>query len=495
MRMPIFFRQFSVKIASLFLVLLLLMGAAQAFFTMQITDSRQIEIDQIVNWNLATDMADEIAPMLKDFGVEAGIESAIHYMMVLNPTIEVYVLDSKGKILAFFVEPGGKLARTSVSLDPILAFINGNEKAPLYGDDPRHAERQKHFSAAKISIAEDRTGYLYIVLQSTIYDMAADMLQEQILSRALGRALLLSLVFVGLMGLVLFSLLTRRLQRVVRSVKAFESGDMGSRISIRAHDEISQLAAAFNGMAETISANLDALKQNDLLRRELVANVSHDLRNPLTSIQGFVETLLMKQDSFDASEVKHYLEVILNEVTRLNTLVHELFELSKLEARQSEPELEVFSLTELIQDIGVSYAAMAKQRGTELITSLPQKLHFVYADVHMIERVLSNLIDNAIKFAATDNGRVEIDAKESGGGLQVRVTDNGRGIPEDEINHIFDRFYTSSRKHPSGTGGSGLGLSIAGKILELHKSSLSVESTPGRGSAFYFSLPVVHPAG
>ena len=489
----IFFRQFTVKIAILFLLLLILMGIAQAFFTMRITDSRQIEIDQIVNWDLAADMADEIAPMLSDFGKGEGIESVIHYMMVLNPTIEVYVLDGEGNIIAYFIEPGGELAMTSVSLAPILEFIGNRGNAPIYGDDPRSSGRQKHFSAAQITFAENRPGYLYIVLQSTIYDMAADMLQEQILSRALARALVLSLIFVGVMGLMLFYLLTRRLQQVIRSVRAFEQGDLTTRISMRSRDEISELGNAFNGMADTISANLEALKQNDQLRRELVANVSHDLRNPLTSIQGFVETLLMKQDTFDETEINHYLEVILNEVTRLNTLVHELFELSKLEAKQSEPVLEDFSLTELIQDISVSYAEMAKRRGIELITTLPQKLFFVHADVHMIERVMSNLIDNALKFTSPEHGTVEIKVEETGGNTRIHVSDNGPGIPEDEIEHIFDRFYTGDRTRPRKAGGTGLGLSIAEKILELHNTSLLVKSEPGKGSTFTFDLPLVNP--
>ncbi|MAG13940.1 MAG: two-component sensor histidine kinase [Spirochaetales bacterium] len=486
-----FFRQFTVKIALLFLLLLLLMGIALAFFTMRITDSRQIEIDQIVNWNLATDMAGEIAPMLEEYSSPADIEPAIHYMMVLNPAIEVYVLDREGNILAYFVEPGDALARTQVSLDPILDFINNRRKPPLFGDDPRNIERQKHFSAAEISFSQNRKGYLYIVLQSTIYDMAADMLQERILSRALARALLLSLVFVGLMGLVLFSLLTRRLKQLIRSVKAFEDGDLSRRTSFRSRDEIGKLAAAFNGMAETISANLEALKQNDQLRRELVANVSHDLRNPLTSIQGFVETLLIKQDTLEGAEVKRYLEIILNEVTRLNKLVHELFELSKLEAKENTPAPEVFSLTELIQDIKVSCDAIAGKRGVELNASLPQTLFLVHADVHMIERVLSNLIDNAIKFAAPEHGRVLIGAEEQNGHIRVRVTDNGAGIPENEITHIFDRFYTSDKTRSRRVAGSGLGLSIAAKILELHDAELSVESVAGKGSTFSFSLPLV----
>ena len=484
-------RRFAVRIALLFLVLLFLMGIAQAYLTIRMTNSRRIEIDQIVNWNLARDMASEIAPVSIETGNIIGVESAIHYMMVLNPAIEVYVLDSAGNILAYFVEPGRELEMSSVRMEPILDFMNEKRTLPLYGDDPRNPDRKKHFSAADIEFSDGSTGYLYIVLQSTIYDMAEDMLQEKILSRAITQALAMSLVIFGVLGLVLFSLLTKRLQGVVRSVREFERGDMSRRIDVQSRDEIGELAAAFNAMADTIGEQLEKLKRNDELRRELVANVSHDLRNPLTSIHGFVETLLLKKSELNSDEVGRYLEIILGESNRVNTLVHELFEHSKLEAREIEPSPESLSLMELIHDVCGTYAALAEKREVTLTRELPEKLLVVRADVHMVERVLSNLIDNALKFVAPKTGEVIIRASETAGAIRVEVADNGPGIPADDIGRIFDRFYTKDRNRQEGRpGGSGLGLAIARRMLELHDSALVVESAVGKGSTFSFELPI-----
>jgi two-component system OmpR family sensor kinase len=182
--------------------------------------------------------------------------------------------------------------------------------------------------------------------------------------------------------------------------------------------------------------------------------------------------------------------VVLSDATKLNEMVHELFELSKYEARQMEPRLERFSLTELIQDVAVKYQAGAEQRQVSLSAILPEKLEFVLADINMIERVLSNLIENALAHTPA-GGQVTAELQERDGRARVRVIDSGIGIDQRDIPFIFDRFFSSGHREGSGSGrGSGLGLAIAQKIAELHDSRIRVESEPGRGSVFFFELPL-----
>ncbi len=482
-----FFNRFSVKVSTLFLVLLLVMGSVQVLVTIRITERRQVEIDQLVNWDLAKDMVAEIEPVL---ATDGAIGEVIHYMMVLNPAIEIYLLDSHGTILAFFAEPGKQVSAERVDLEPIRRFIGGSVKAPIYGDDPRSAGASKHFSAAPISLPDGSGGYLYIVLRSTLYDQAAGSLREKYLASALVRALVLSAVAVGIVGLVLFTLLTRRLQLVARSVREFEQGKYDTRLKASAKDEIGELARAYNRMADTIAANMEKLRQTDSLRRELIANVSHDLRSPLTSIQGYVETLLMKQYSLSSEQIREYLQIVLSDATKLNKMVHELFELSKYEARQMEPRLERFSLTELIQDVAMKYRTSAEQREVSLVSFLPEKLYFVLADINMIERVLSNLIENALAHTP-EGGQVTVELTDVDGQAQVRVIDSGTGIDKRDLPFIFDRFFSSGGREEAGSRrGSGLGLAIAQKIAGLHGSLIRVESEPGRGSVFYFRLPL-----
>jgi signal transduction histidine kinase len=303
------------------------------------------------------------------------------------------------------------------------------------------------------------------------------------------RALVLSGISVAIVGWILFALLTRRLQLVARSVRAFERGQYNRRLDASAKDEIGELARAFNNMADTITANLEKLRATDNLRRELIANVSHDLRSPLTSIQGYVETLLMKQDSLNKKQSREYLKIILSDATMLNQMVHELFELSKYEARQIEPSLERFSLSELIQDVVLKYKPRAENQQVTLQTELPEKLFFVQGDINMIERVLSNLIENALAHTPS-RGQVNAQLEDREGRALVRVTDSGKGISKNDIPFIFDRFFTSGRESSSPGRGSGLGLAIAQKIMELHGSRIYVESEPGRGSTFLFTLPL-----
>jgi signal transduction histidine kinase len=486
--MVTFFSRFSVKVSTLFLLLLLLMGFAQVLITISITERRQVEIDQLLNWNLARDMVAEIEPVLGADGL-GEIGEVIHYMMVLNPAIEIYLVDSQGKILAFFAEPGKRVVVNRVDLAPIRRFLDGSANAPVYGDDPRTMGGSKPFSAASITLPDGSGGYLYVVLRSSLYDQAAGSLKEKYLVSALVRALVLSAVAVGIVGLILFTLLTRRLQRVARSVREFERGNYGTRLKVSARDEVGELARAYNRMADTIAANLEKLRQTDSLRRELIANVSHDLRSPLTSIQGYVETLLMKQDSLSAGQIREYLQVVLSDATKLNEMVHELFEFSKYEARQIEPRLERFSLTELVQDVVVKYKARAEQRQVSLSAVLPEKLDFVLADINMIERILSNLIENALAYTPA-GGRVRAELQETDGRALVRIIDSGTGIDQKDIPFIFDRFFSSGREGVSSRRGTGLGLAIAQKIAGLHGSRIQVRSEPGRGSVFFFELPL-----
>jgi signal transduction histidine kinase len=317
-------------------------------------------------------------------------------------------------------------------------------------------------------------------------------LRDKYFTTALMRGLLLALIFVGIIGLALFAFLTKRLKSVSRTVEEFENGRFDRRIPVSTKDEIGNLARTFNHMADTIAANMDSLKQTDRLRRELIANVSHDLRSPFASMQGYIETILMKQKALKSEELRKYLEIILNDAKMLNKLVEELFELSKLDAQQIKPRPETFSLTELLQDVILKFRSSAEKFRIHLTADLPKKPCFVRADIGMIERVLSNLIENALNFTPTD-GTIRLELQSRNGSIQVRVIDTGRGIPPEDIPHIFDRFYTGDRSRSRSKGGSGLGLAISQKIMELHDSVIAVDSAPDRGSNFNFELRAAAP--
>ncbi len=242
-------------------------------------------------------------------------------------------------------------------------------------------------------------------------------------------------------------------------------------------------------MADTIVKNLEEIKTMDSLRRELVANVSHDLRTPLSTIHGYIETLMIKAESLTNEEREQYLKTVLTSTDRLRTLVEELFELSKLEAKQTKPNPEPFSISELVQDIGQKYLIIAEKKGITFQCVFPKDLPMIVADIALIDRVIQNLVDNAIKFTPA-GGVVRIELHRLTNAVDVKISDTGAGILPEDIPHIFDRYNKGSQKNIFQNDGAGLGLAIVKKILEVHQLTIDVNSKVNEGTAFSFKLPV-----
>jgi len=482
-----FFKSFYGKISAVFLVLLLLLATIQIFISMTSLLSFMNESEQELNRNLAQDLVNQFSPFLKDSLDTDGIEHAIHELMVMNPRVEIYVLNDAGKILAFFAAPKKKVKLDHVALPPIRKFLTNFDNLPILGDDPRHLDREKPFSAAPLKIGPDADGYLYVVLGSEEYDTVAKMIQGSYIIRTTVVSLGVTFVFTCFIGLILFALLTNRLHGMTEIVKRFERGEFKDRIRTRSNDEIGQLAGAFNRMADTIVANMSELKKTDRLRRELIANVSHDLRSPLASIQGYLETVLMKDAALNEEERKKYLQIIYDNSVMLSKLVSELFELSKLDAKQIQPKPETFSMAELAQDVVMKFKPEAEALRVNLVASLHEDLLLVTADIALIERALSNFIDNALQYTP-ENGTVRVEVKRESNKVRVTVSDTGFGISPDQLPLVFDRFYRGEKSRARTLGGTGLGLAIAKRVLDLHNSAISISSAINKGTTLSFDL-------
>jgi two-component system OmpR family sensor kinase len=251
-------------------------------------------------------------------------------------------------------------------------------------------------------------------------------------------------------------------------------------------DEVHRLASTFEEMADRMVLQVQKLKEVDLLRRELVANVSHDLRTPLASLQGYLDTLLLKEGVLTREEQRRFLEIASKHSMRLGRLVAELFELAKLDAQVTPLRLEPFSIAELVQDVVQKYQLRAQQGGIALTAATdPEQLPLVSGDIALIERVLENLIDNAIRHTPA-GGAITIALTPEGERVRVQVSDTGVGISEEHLPHIFDRFYRAEQ--PVRGDGAGLGLAIAKRILELHGTLLEAESRVDEGTTFVFSV-------
>ncbi|MDD5477827.1 MAG: ATP-binding protein [Candidatus Omnitrophica bacterium] len=232
--------------------------------------------------------------------------------------------------------------------------------------------------------------------------------------------------------------------------------------------------------------DITEIRRLEAMRRDFVANVSHELKTPLTSIKGFVETLL-EGALEDKENSVHFLKIINTHADRLNTLINDLLELSHIESKEIVLNKEKFVIAKLVDEVILGFKSQAKKKAVEIKIELPQSLEIV-ADKSKIEQVFANLINNAIKYNK-EKGSVRIYSETLAEKIKIVVEDSGSGIPAKDIPRIFERFYRVDKARSRELGGTGLGLSIVKHIIELHSGSVGVESTEGLGSKFWFIIP------
>jgi signal transduction histidine kinase len=481
------------KLSAVLLLLFFGIGVLFVVLTLFTTRVHLQETTQKLNQSLARHIASD-TPLIKDGRIEEdAIQEVFHMLMVVHPGIEVYLLDKKGGILAYSAPPG-KVKREGVSLTPLKMFLDGEETFPILGDDPRSPERRKVFSVATVPPEGPAEGYLYVILGGEEYDTVSRMLEGSYIVKLSMWIAGGGVLFALLAGLLLFYRITYRHRRLATAVEAFQQSgfstypDFAGRFDAGKGDEIERLGAAFARMANRIVQQIQDLRQADHLRRELVTHVSHDLRTPLTSLQGYLETLSLKEGDLSPAEQEEYLRVALSHCRRLSTLVSELFELSMLDSPDAAIRHEPFSVGDLVQDILQKFRLAAEEKTILLAMRIGEGIPFAFGDIALVERVLENLVGNALRHTPK-NGEISIEAERRDNGLAIRVSDTGCGIPPERLSRLFDPIPGKVCEPGKNGEGAGLGLAIARRILELHGSDLKVQSVVEAGSTFEFTLP------
>ncbi|MEX0622830.1 MAG: ATP-binding protein [Saccharospirillum sp.] len=469
-------------------VLLVAVGLVYATISLFALRSYQASVNQELNRNLAMNLVlDQNLVNNGELNFDE-LDNLFSLYMSINPSIEIYLIDTEGNILSYSADPD-KIKRNSVSMAPIRRLLSDPDAYPLLGDDPRSHDRQKVFSVTPVPSADDVEGYLYVVLRGEEYDSAELMARESQFFIISAWAVAVSLGIGLLAGLAVFHLLTRRLRRLADRLDHFQNqlASDTSRLPNPAGDEIDTLASTFERMSTRITLQLEQLQEKDALRRQLVAQVSHDLRTPLASLQGYVESLLIKRDSLSDEEQTRFLTIALNESRRLGRLVDELFELAALEAQEKQPAPEPFSLPELIHDVVQKHLSAANSRNLTLSVEGDLALPQAYADLGMTERVLDNLISNAMDHTP-ENGRIELTLAQTEEQVTVTVHDTGPGIAPEDLPFIFDAFHRGPSERSSAH--AGLGLAIARRIMELQQGSISAFNHSEQGAEFVVRLPL-----
>jgi signal transduction histidine kinase len=258
-------------------------------------------------------------------------------------------------------------------------------------------------------------------------------------------------------------------------------------VPVAGKNEMAQLARTFNEMAAQLEEADRKQRELDTLRRDLVAWIGHDLRTPLTSIRVILEALADGVVD-DPSTVHRYLQTTQHHARALSVLIEDLFELAQLDAGGMQLQRHPNSISDLISDTLETFSALAARQGITLEGSVEPGIDPVCMDAGKIERVLSNLVNNALRHTP-DGGRVQVRALQQPDGVQVEVNDTGEGINPQDLPHIFDQFYRGEKSRSRDTGGSGLGLAIARGIVEAHGGQIGVESRQGEGTRIFFTLP------
>ncbi len=303
------------------------------------------------------------------------------------------------------------------------------------------------------------------------------------------QVLVVILVTAAASGLIGMAYLSRRLRALRGGVRALQTGDLQHRIPVDSRDEIGELSGEFNSMATRLANTIEQLRQSEELHRQFVANISHDMRTPLTTVLGFIETLLDQPDRLTPEERDQYLANIARNIHHLDRLIQHVLHLSRLDSDQARFQSEDFQLEELTAAVLDRCEGMATESGVTLEVQTSGGMPTVYADPLQIGQALQNLVENGIKFNRP-GGRVMVHLQTVENAVEVLVLDDGEGIPPEDLPNIFERYYTADKRRSRKDQSSGLGLAIAYKILAGHERQLVVESSPGQGTRFRFSLPV-----
>ena len=427
---------------ALFLVcfaLLLFSGVLQSILTAQFVRGFLVWAEQAWNTNLAADFADRITPYTRGEKIDYGtLRAATYELKERAPSAEFYIIDRLGFVKLHFRNEA-LLRRRIIDPTPMRDFIEKRAKGDLYGrvilgDDPFSLTGRKAFSAAEINYQGQRA-YLYVLLGSSQADSTLAALERNYILRGSAVAFALTVVATGIVALVVMLALARRHQSM----------------------------------------------------RRAISDLTHDLKGPLASVQGYLETILLKDKTLDPAKRREFLEVALRNARSMKDMTSTLLDMSTLDDMQGNLVLEYLSIGDLLSDIVMKFNPLAHERKVTLQFFADSGSPLVAGDIRLLERALSNLVDNALRHCES-GGKVIISLAQSESWAQIKVVDTGEGISSEKLPHIFDRHFSGGSAR---SGSRGLGLAIAKKVIELHGGSITAQSEVDIGTTFEIRLRAV----
>lgn len=457
----------------------------------QLHNEFEDEVTQRLHFSLAEHIVHE-GPLFKAGEPDpAAVERAFHNMMILGKGFEFYLLSPDGALLNYSA-PADKIKRLRIPLTAIHEALSQPGKLPLKGPDPRSLDRTKIFSVAPVILDGNLQGYLYIIINGEIYDSVLAQVNDHSWLTWATLVIAATAGFLLLTSLGLFSWLTRPLKRLAGDIEHRQTQGFSGQLPLKdsaysSATEIHQIHTAFDALSLKLQQQYQKVKSVDEMRRELLAHVSHDIRTPLASLQGYLETWLLQHKQGQQPDPA-YVEIAHQNAGKIHKMVEQLMELARLESAQVPLQIELVNIAELVQDVLQKYQPAASDKQVLLDLHPKNGSMMVMADIEKLERVFTNLVDNALRHCdAGDSICIRFNAVEQG--LEVSVADSGIGIPAADLPHIFDAHFKAANSIRGDSAHSGLGLAITKRLLELHKAVIEVRSQVQQGTEFRFTLP------
>lgn len=303
-----------------------------------------------------------------------------------------------------------------------------------------------------------------------------------------GAGLIAGLTGAALLFSGLISSMRRPLEDLVDASERLAGGDLEARVTVGGLSETAQLGAAFNEMAEELQRRAGERDQLERMKDEFVLTASHELRSPLTSVQGFAELLMLEREKLSPKQAET-VEIILDNTRHVVRLLNDLLDLARSDAGRLTIAPSPTEVAPLVEEATRSLRGQTEVRGQELREEIDAELPLVNADRDRVRQVLVNLLTNANEYCP-DGATISVKARRHDAEVEIAVSDDGPGIPSEQLDHIFERFTRGDAGMTQRVGGTGLGLAISKSLVELHGGTIAAESTVGAGSTFRFRLPV-----
>lgn len=477
-------RSFSRGIFLLLLFFTLVQGVV-FYFIWQYFSAQQ---KQRSEWTFSEQVASRLEPYYSPQVDFSSLRRASDEILEANLDKDIHFLNARGEILMSFCRCGVDPLTQTIPLSPVLKFLedSGRRSAPLYGLNPYTMRQDALFSATEINFGSDR-GYVYVVLSNRHADRVQTRYQGQASILSIILSSLAALLGTSILGSIMFGPLTRRISGLMSTVRTIGQGDRTARAPTVGDDELSELGGAVNRMAQEIESAVAKLERKDVLRRELVENIWHDIRGPVAGLRGLAEVMEKSSEDQSPDLLLKLAGGISANAAHLSRFLDELRDVSDLDMQERVPASEAIDIVDLAEDLCAGLVHRASESGIELRVETEGSVPIILGDANLLSRLLQNLIENALRYTER-NGKIIVGFKEKNDKVELSVKDSGIGIAESDLPHLFDRKYQGEEGIAKSPDSRGLGLSIVQKIAEAHGSKVSVESSKAHGTRFSILL-------